>query len=434
VRKMNEQLLAVATVALMIFAGAARGGTTWNVNPGQSIQTAIDGAGPGDIINVAAGTYTENLVINSDGDMAITLQGAGNGSDPGSNTIIQGELANSDTIRIAGGGTAADQRVLLSNMRVTGGQGTGNLGMGVEIGGSGNANHITFDNFASVGNEGEGIGLNHVGPAGDIVVTQSRLADNGCGGFRVPTSLASFGALSISETTIENNGGIGLIAYTPGTISVSDCTFAGNSSGQHTGGDLVLTDFVDGNLTLDNVLFTSDGADVAIRVSGDHDGGSPRIPISGATISMTDVTINGTQTANGTYPSAAIVISRLKDLTPADITFDNVAIDSTADFGLFLGTITDSNMDLNGQVAFGGTFLQHALALGRHGNSTSYAWATVDVDAVGSGLAEGDVWDFDDDPRLGDVTVIPEPSSMILLAMGGLGLLLWAVRRRRSPG
>jgi len=404
----------------------------WTVDPSgaghyTTIQAAINGAGAGDTINVVAGTYAENLVINSASDMAIALVGAGNGSDPASNTIIQGTAAGSDAIQILHGGVDASQRVLLSNLRITGGQGELNAGMGVEIGGSGNANHITFDHVASVGNEGIGIGLNHVGPAGDIVVTQSLLADNGSAGFRIPTSLASMGTLTISGTSIENNGGIGLIAYQAGVISVSDSTFSGNSSGEHTGGDLVMTDFVDGTLTLDNVSFTSANADVAIRVSGDHDGGSPRMPISGATISMTDVTISGTQTANGTYPSGAIVISRLKDLGPSDITFDNVAINSTADYGLFLGTVTDSAIDLDGQVAFGGTFSQYAIALGQHGNSSSYALATVDVDAIGCGLTEAAVWDFNDSAALGDVTV-PEPATMTLLTLGGLALL----RRKRK--
>ncbi|HUU42652.1 MAG TPA: PEP-CTERM sorting domain-containing protein [Planctomycetota bacterium] len=213
---------------------------------------------------------------------------------------------------------------------------------------------------------------------------------------------------------------------------MSNSVFSGNSSGEHTGGDLVMTGFVDGNLTLNNVSFTSNNADVAIRVSGDHDGGTPRLPISAATISMTDVTISGTQTSNGAYPSAAIVISRLKDLTPADITFDNVVINSTADYGLFLGTVTDSDMDLAGEVAFNGTFSEYAIALGQHGNSSSYALATVDVDAIGLGLTEGDVWDFDDNAALGNVTVeVPEPTTLLLVGSGLAGLATVARRKRR---
>lgn len=427
-----------AAAVCLVGIGNMAQGTIINLDTSVSygtIQGAIDAAGAGHTISIGAGTYYENLAINSAGDMAITLLGAGSGSDAGFNTIIEGVSSNDDAIHVVHGGTAAGQRVLLNNLRVTGGQGAGgNLGMGVEIGGSGNASYITFNNVASVGNAGEGIGLNHVGPADDIMVTNSLLADNGAGGFRVPSSLASLGMLTISDTTIENNFGIGLLAYAPGTISVIDSTFSGNASGVHTGGDLVMTNFVNGNLTLDNVAFTSNNADVAIRVSGDHDGGSPRLPISGANISMTDVTISGTQTANGSYPSAAIVFSRLKDLTPSDVTFDNVVVNSAADYGLFLGTVTDSTMDLDGQVAFGGTFSEYAIALGSHGNSSSYALATVDVDARGIGLTEADVWDFDDNSALGDVTVgaVPEPATAVIwLVLGMTTVLLGAAKRRR---
>ena len=421
-----RKLITICMIAALLSAAGAVRADVFNVSSGQSIQAAIDLAGTGDTINIAAGTYNENLLINSNGSMAITLIGAGNGSDPMSNTIIDGVTADTDVIKIGNGGTAVAERVLLSYLRVTGGQGGSNYGMGVEI--AGNGNYITFDNFASVGNGGEGIGLNYSGPVGDIVVTQSLLASNGGAGFRVPSSSSSLGTLTISGTTIENNSGCGLLSYTPGTISVSDSTFSGNASGSHTDGDLVLTDFVEGDLTLDNVSFISNGADTAIRISGDHDGVTPRMPISAATISMTDVTISGTQASNGDYPSAAIVISRLKDMDSSNITFDNVAINSTADYGLFLGTVTDSNIDLNEQVAFGGTFSEYAIALGSHGNASYYALATADVDAIGLGLTEADVWDFDDDAALGNV-VVPEPATMSLLAIGGLAVLK---RRRRK--
>jgi len=423
---MRELVTICMIAALLSVVGVVRA-DVFNVSSGQSIQDAIDLASPGDTINIAAGTYNENLVINSTDAGAITLIGAGNGSDDSTSTIIDGVAADTDVIRIVHGGTAVGERVLLSNLRVTGGQGAGNLGMGVQIGHHDDVSHITFDSVASVGNEGEGIGLDHTGTAGDIVVTQSLLANNSSGGFRIPSSMASLGALTISNTTIENNGGIGLIAYTPGTISVTDSVFSGNASGLHTGGDIVMTDFVDGDLTLNNVSITSNGADAAIRISGDHDGGSPRIPISAAAISMTDVTISGTQTANGSYPSGAIVITRLKDLDSSNITFDNVAINSDADYGLFLGTVTDSDIDLNEQVAFTGAFSEYAIGLGQHGNSSSYAPATANVDAIGLGLSEVDVWDFDDNAALGNVAV-PEPATMSLLALGGLAVL----KRRRK--
>ena len=366
----------------------------------------------------------ENLVINSAGGKEITLNGAGSGSNDASNTIIDG--ITGQTIIIQAGGTAAGQRLILSNMRVTGGVGAGNAGMGIQIGGGADISNITFDNVSSVGNGGNGIGLNHTFAMDDLVISQSLIADNVGAGLRFPSSLSSLGTVDISDTTIQDNLGIGLVSFTTGTISISDSTFSGNATNVFTGGDLVLTSFDSGNVTLNNVSFTSDNADCAIRISPSHDGGTPRYGIGGATIAMTDVTISGTQFKNGSYASAAIYLSRMKDLVPADITFNNVVINSTADHGLWLGTITDSTLDLDGGIDFsGGTFAEYSIALGRHGNtaSTSYGLATANVFAIGLGLTEADVYDDEDDVLLGPITLVA-PSVPSLTKWGVIPLIL----------
>jgi nitrous oxidase accessory protein NosD len=66
--------LSVAALALAAWPAAAA--TTWTVNPGESIQTAINNAVSGDTVNVNAGTYNESLTINK----GIILSGAGAGS------------------------------------------------------------------------------------------------------------------------------------------------------------------------------------------------------------------------------------------------------------------------------------------------------------------------------------------------------------------
>lgn len=59
-----------------------------------SIQRAIDAASPGDTINVAAGTYTENLTVNK----SVTLSGAG-----ATSTTIAGQIAvSADNVTIDG--------------------------------------------------------------------------------------------------------------------------------------------------------------------------------------------------------------------------------------------------------------------------------------------------------------------------------------------
>src|SRR5687767_8946150 len=72
--KMTFAVLALAALALFVPASSAAGSRTVHVDPGESIQDAIDAARPGTTIKLAEGTYAGGLLINKDG---IELVGEG---------------------------------------------------------------------------------------------------------------------------------------------------------------------------------------------------------------------------------------------------------------------------------------------------------------------------------------------------------------------
>ena len=86
----------------------------------QTIQYAFDNyAAEGSTIQLAPGTYNENLVI----DTRITLQGTGSGDDPNVDSIITSAAASTNVIRLTTGGSSATDRMVIRNLRVTGGRG-----------------------------------------------------------------------------------------------------------------------------------------------------------------------------------------------------------------------------------------------------------------------------------------------------------------------
>jgi len=64
---MTHKHVVLVFIAGCILLGYYAQGATLNVGPGQqytSIESAVDAASDGDVINLAAGTYVENIIID----------------------------------------------------------------------------------------------------------------------------------------------------------------------------------------------------------------------------------------------------------------------------------------------------------------------------------------------------------------------------------
>src|SRR6185437_4726641 len=102
------------------------------INAFDTIQGGVDNTDVGGTVNVAAGTYTENVTVSN----RLTMLGAGDGTDAAANTIIQSAVANTPVLTLATGGTSASARMDIEGIRVTGTTGTnGNPTNGISING-----------------------------------------------------------------------------------------------------------------------------------------------------------------------------------------------------------------------------------------------------------------------------------------------------------
>jgi hypothetical protein len=297
-------------------------GATPGTGACRTIQYTLDnGAITGDTINLAPGTYNENIVI----DKSLTLQGAGSGDNPVTDTIICSAAASTNVIRLNCGGISTSERLIISDLRVTGGTGGPNYGNGINIV---TGSYITFSNVASISNDGNGIAFDPGGTQTDFAVINCNLSSNpGGSGFRVPTT-ASIDGLTITGSTLDNNGVIGLSMYGPVTdLYISDSSFDNNGIVGIYG---KVNDFVTKKgVTIDNVTANGNGRGIALRIYG----GS--VTISNSTVSENN-RVNPGDIGQGLDLSAREV--------NCEINLLNITAENNEDVNIFLETKSNGSI------------------------------------------------------------------------------------------
>lgn len=278
--------------AITLKSGATLSGTasTVNVNgPNARIQNGVDVAASGGTVNVATGTYAENVSITK----ALTLSGAGAG-----NAIIDPVSGNAITVSGAIGASAT----------------------------------VLIDGFTFHAPGGAGVGVAGDTTLGQLTVQNSDFLNNGSYGFYVggsPTT-GSFGLANVSliNSTFEGNG-------------------PSNTTATSLGQGAINFNFYNGNATLRGLTITGDNEFVGIQMRGYYNASTLAVYDAG-TVVFDNIAIGGSflrpsgsyGTWNPNGPGDAIHL--LEYGSVANVSFNNVVINPTVGHGMFLEGLTST--------------------------------------------------------------------------------------------
>ncbi len=123
-----------------------------------TIQDAINAATAGDVLEVCPGTYNENITLNK----RLTLNGAGSGSDPMTNSVIVGSILNQPVINVTAGGIDASNRQVINGFYInTTAINTNSYVGGIDLNAANNnpISHITVQNVQVANCPGSTSGL-----------------------------------------------------------------------------------------------------------------------------------------------------------------------------------------------------------------------------------------------------------------------------------
>jgi parallel beta-helix repeat protein len=241
-------------------APSATGNTNvFNVSGTAKIQKAVNSAFSGDTVNVAAGTYSENVTVNK----ALTLTGAGSAT-----TTVTAASAASSVF------TVTASSVTISGFTVSGATGAGQAGIYL---GAGVALCNIHDNILTGNYDGIWLGSG----SNNNTLTNNTANSNTTQGFEVYLS---------SNNTFTNNVANSNTKYGFKIEAASNNTFTGNtanSNGQH--GFYLATGPAAGSTGCNDNTFTNNTANAnvssGIRINGRYAGDSSHNTLTGNTLS-----------------------------------------------------------------------------------------------------------------------------------------------------
>jgi hypothetical protein len=222
-----KMMIRYSAAVLLVLAPSLAGASTLCVNTGgtggclATIQQAVTAAGRGDVIDVAAGTYVENVVVPA--AARFTLQGAGSAA-----TLVDGN----------GSGWVFALHGLNTNVTMKG-IGIQNGSRGIDVG---DRARLTLSGCAITGNVGEGAVTLH--PRANVTVTGCTISGNsnateGGGAFSYVYFADAGSRLTIDASTVSGNSaemGGGIFSF--GDVTITDSTIAGNTATSGDGGGI----------------------------------------------------------------------------------------------------------------------------------------------------------------------------------------------------
>jgi hypothetical protein len=384
--------------------GTTGGGLTVTITNTSTGTIEGNNTGVSEETTIASGTYTGQLNGQSLNQGAIELDDTGNTyviNDSGA--IVQDNLA---------GGTAIAMHGASNTLTITGGSASivGNVSGDTATDsklfinpGAGNSFSYAYkiSNFTVAINSDGSNGTVTLSGASDYsggttISGGTTYVNNTSGsGTGVGAVLVQGGATLAGKGTIQPTGANGITLSAGTTVAPGGVQPATSNSANVANGNLALdtTNFTPGAGTTPNSLLTVNGANLTFALgSGDAMSGS-KIVVTGGVANT--IAFTGTSTA------------RIDDLPGVNLTLGLEYVLISGDDTTFTGLDRGATSSLGTEI-IGGLSLANDSFLQSHPGSNLYL--------VGDSI---------------DVEVAPEPSTWAML-LGGVGVLLWCVRRRRA--